>query len=133
MIEKSCYLGTLDEFLLSSRDLLGFSTPSAEDGCLECASVAEGQSPWFLAREFIDRVKVYRSFLLGLASAEEGDTGDRRRYRAAKCCDGSSGDFHGRSFLRAALSGRDHVRLEKSTLEIDMVVSERLSTDRAHK
>ena len=118
------YLRSLEELVLSSREILGLAGPGAEHGSLEGTTEAEGQSPWLLAGELVDGVQVDGGLLLGLSTAEESDSGYCWGYGAGQGGDGGGSDFLGCRLLRAALAGCYHVRLEEGALEVDMVVSQ---------
>lgn len=100
---------------------------------LESTSVAEGESPRFAAGVGVDGVQVNGSLLLGLAARKEGDSGDGRRDGPLESGDGGFGHFFRSVLGLARLTSSDHVRLQESAFQEDVVVVEGLVHGGQHR
>merc|ERR1712226_106108 len=114
-------LGALEESSLCGSHVSLLTLPCFEDGSLEGATIREGKSPWFLGTICVHGVKVKCGIFLTLATREEGNTWNSNRDSALENGHSSDGNVLRRVFRGAALTRADHVRLEKSTLKVDVV------------
>lgn len=122
----STYLGALQQLVLASGDVLLLAGPSAQHGCLQGTAVGEGEGPWPQEIHLIDGVQVHGGLLLRLSAGQEGDSGNGRGHGAAQSGDGSDGHLLGGELLGAALASGDHVGLQQGSLQVDVVVVQRL-------
>lgn len=67
------YPGALEKLILSGLNVLLLSSPCSQDGCLQGASVREGQSPWSLWL-VVDGVQVDWGFFFWLTTGQESDS-----------------------------------------------------------
>lgn len=144
--KSKTYLSTLQEFFLTSLDVLGFATPSAEDWCLNWeilrfnklklikrqplkkylkgTAVAEGKTPWLAAWVGVDGVQMDRGILFWLASRQESDSSNCGRNGPLQSGNGSFSNLFWGVFGLARLASSDHVGLEESTLQEYVVIIE---------
>ncbi len=93
---------------------------------LQGAAVAEGKSPGLAARVGVDSVEVDGSIFFRLASGQESDSSNCGRDSPLQSSDGGAGDFLWGVLGLAGLAGCDHVGLEKSSFQEDVMVVQSL-------
>jgi len=125
-------LGSLEEGLLGSREVIAISLPSIQSAGLEGSSVREREAPWLREVGSIHGIQVSRSLFLRLSSRKEHDAGNGGRDGSLENGDGGSGDLFGsdRLVFGRGVAGGDHVGLEQSSLQQDLVVMQSLDDDR---
>mmetsp|Transcript_3235 Transcript_3235/g.4401 ORF Transcript_3235/g.4401 Transcript_3235/m.4401 type:complete len:335 (-) Transcript_3235:409-1413(-) len=122
----SVSLGESVEKLLSTLNVFSLSIPSLKHGSLESTAEGEGKLPRSVRVKLVHSIKVAGSFLLGLTSRKEGDTRNSGRKSAHEPLNSVLSDFFRRSGLARVSSRKDHVRLKKHTLPLDVNVGESL-------
>lgn len=119
--------GALQEFSLTSLDLVVLATPGPEDGGLEGAAIGEGQGPRLLGGgALVDSVEVDSGVFLSLATGKESDAGNGSGHGTGEGGDGGLGNLL-RGVLGGALgTGGYHVGLQEGSFEVYVVVVEGL-------
>ena len=123
---ESVGASALDELVLALADVLRLAFPRLKDRLLKSASVAERERPRSQRRHLVDGVQVERGVLLRLTAGQEDHARHSGRHGASQRCHRSDSVLLVCVLNRTRLAGGDHVGLEQSALQVDVVVAERL-------
>ena len=118
-------LGALKQLVLAGSNVLLLASPGTQDGGLQGTTVREGEGPWADQGNVVDGTQVDGGLLLGLTSRQEGHASNGGGNGAAQSLHGGQSDLLW-GVLLGRLTGGDHVGLQQSTLQVDVVVAQGL-------